>query len=94
MHATPVGRDNDDLPFEIDELSASGVVVDLAYGPQPTSLVVKSRALGHVTIDGRDVLLVQVVRQFQVITGTDMPAHLAREIIGMGVGAHNNATQE
>jgi shikimate 5-dehydrogenase len=36
----------------------------------------------QVVIDGRDVLLTQVLRQFRLMTGKEMPAALALETLG------------
>lgn len=82
VHATPVGRDIHQLPFEVDNLSKDAVVVDLVYGPAPTPLVTRTRALGRTAIDGRDVLIAQVLRQFHLMTGKEMPVALARGLLG------------
>jgi len=39
VNATPVGRDDGAMPFEIDTLSRGTLVVDLVYGTRPTPLV-------------------------------------------------------
>jgi 3-dehydroquinate dehydratase/shikimate dehydrogenase len=74
VNATPVGRDEDELPFDTDRLSEEGAVVDLAYGSKPTTLAARSRASGRAVIDGLDVLEAQVLRQFRIMTGKKMPA--------------------
>ncbi len=82
VHATPVGRDDNQLPFAIDRLSEDAVVVDLVYGSKPTPLVTGTRSLGRVAIEGREVLLTQVLHQFQLMTGRHMPKVLARQVLG------------
>jgi 3-dehydroquinate dehydratase/shikimate dehydrogenase len=82
VHATPVGRDDDQLPFEIEKLSEDAVVVDLVYSSKPTPLVTGARARGRIAIDGREVLLTQVLRQFRLMTGRDMPRELACQSLG------------
>ncbi|HWC77382.1 MAG TPA: type I 3-dehydroquinate dehydratase [Blastocatellia bacterium] len=82
VNATPVGRDGRDTPFEIDGLASGAVVIDLAYGPSPTPLTLRARARGLITIDGREVLLIQVAQQFRLMTGCEMPEGLAREVLG------------
>jgi 3-dehydroquinate dehydratase / shikimate dehydrogenase len=82
VNATPVGRDDNRMPFEINGLGKDAVVVDLVYGSSPTPLVSNALDMGRVAVDGREVLFVQVRRQFQLMTGTEMPADLAREILG------------
>ena len=85
VNATPVGRDDDAAPFELETLADEAVVIDLVYGSRPTPLVSNSVGLGRTVIDGRDVLLTQVLRQFQIMTGREMSAGLARETLGQPV---------
>jgi 3-dehydroquinate dehydratase/shikimate dehydrogenase len=79
VNATPVGRDTDEVPFELDQLSDDAVVIDLVYGSRPTPLVGTTRARQQVAIDGRDVLVTQVRHQFRLMTGKEMSISLARE---------------
>lgn len=73
VNATPVGRDTDEVPFELERLGNDAVVIDLVYGARPTPLVDTTRARRQVAIDGRDVLVTQVSRQFRLMTGKEMP---------------------
>ncbi len=73
VNATPVGRDTDEAPFEVEQLNHSAVVIDLVYGSRPTPLVDTTRARQQLAIDGRDVLVTQVSHQFQLMTGKEMP---------------------
>lgn len=82
VNATPVGRDDNNIPFQLEQLDDEAVVIDLVYGFKPTPLVISTRAREQVVIDGRDVLMTQVMRQFQIMTGKEMPATLAREMLG------------
>jgi 3-dehydroquinate dehydratase / shikimate dehydrogenase len=82
VNATPVGRDDNRMPFEPYGLGKDAVVVDLVYGSAPTPLVSNALDMGRVVIDGREVLFVQVRRQFQLMTGREMPTDLARAILG------------
>ncbi len=81
VNATPVGRDTDDVPFKLESLNDDAVVIDLVYGSRPTTLVGTTRARRQTTIDGRDVLVTQVCRQFQLMTGKEMSTSLARQIL-------------
>jgi len=81
VNATPVGRDTDEVPFRLERLSDDAVVIDLVYGSRPTPLVGTTRARHQLAIDGRDVLVTQVCRQFQLMTGKEMSTALAREIL-------------
>ena len=84
VNATPVGRDDNDAPFDLDSLNEEGVVIDLVYGQEPTPLVEKSLAREQVVIDGRDVLLTQVVRQFLMMTGNAVSAAMMARVLGKG----------
>jgi len=82
VNATPVGRDSDEVPFKIERLNDEAVVIDLVYGSKPTPLVGTTLAREQVAIDGRDVLLTQVLQQFQMMTGKQMSRALALETLG------------
>jgi len=73
VNATPVGRDTDEAPFEVEQLNHRAVVIDLVYGSRPTPLVDTTRARQQLAIDGRDVLVTQVSHQFRLMTGKEMP---------------------
>jgi 3-dehydroquinate dehydratase/shikimate dehydrogenase len=81
VNATPVGRDTDEVPFKLERLNDDAVVIDLVYGARPTPLVGTTRARRQVAIDGRDVLVTQVCRQFQLMTGKEMSTDFARKIL-------------
>ena len=81
VNATPVGRDTDEVPFKLERLNDDAVVIDLVYGSRPTPLVGTTRGRRQIAIDGRDVLVTQVRRQFQLMTGKEMSTALAREIL-------------
>ncbi len=74
VHATPLQHE---LPFPVEELADGAVVVELVYGAAPTPLMTAAAARGNLTIDGREVLLVEAQRQFQMMTGRHMPHDLA-----------------
>ena len=83
VNATPVGRDDGASPFRVETLDRDSVVIDLVYGFEPTPLVAGALALDRVAVDGREVLLTQVLRQFRMMTGLETPAHLMREKLGL-----------
>ena len=82
VNATPVGRDSDEVPFKVERLDNEAVVIDLVYGSKPTPLVGTTLAREQVAIDGRDVLLTQVLHQFRMMTGKKMSAALALQALG------------
>lgn len=82
VNATPVGRDTDESPFNLETLNDDAVVIDLVYGSRPTPLVGSTLARDQIVIDGRDVLLTQVLRQFRLMTGEEMPPVVALQTLG------------
>jgi 3-dehydroquinate dehydratase/shikimate dehydrogenase len=82
VNATPVGRDDNLTPFRPESLEEEAVVIDLVYGSRPTPLVSGNGKPHRVVIDGRDVLLTQVLRQFQLMTGKKMPVAVASGALG------------
>jgi 3-dehydroquinate dehydratase/shikimate dehydrogenase len=82
VNATPVGRDDNDVPFRPESLEEDAVLIDLVYGSKPTRLVSWNGKPNRVVIDGRDVLLTQVLRQFQLMTGKKMPVAVASGALG------------
>ena len=84
INATPVGREDDKLPFAINLLPRDAVVVDLAYGAHTTPLVSGVEARGGTVVDGYDVVLTQVRKQFQMMTGLEMPHSIGRDDVIAG----------
>ena len=74
VNATPVGRDTDEAPFQVERLNDDAVVIDLVYAARPTPLIDSTVARHQVAIDGRHVLITQVRKQFLLMTGQEMPA--------------------
>lgn len=75
VHATPLQHEP---PFPVEGLDDGAVVVELVYGSGPTPLMTAAAARGGLAIDGREVLLVEAQRQFQMMTGRHMPHDLMR----------------
>jgi len=82
VNATPVGRDSDEVPFNLETLNDEVVVIDLVYGVKSTPLVDTTLAREQIAIDGCDVLVTQVLQQFRMMTGKEMPPTLADEKLG------------
>jgi len=84
VHATPLGREPDEMPLvDLAPLPPDAVVVDLVYGERPTALVAAARRRGLVGVDGREVLLHQAIPQFRLVTGRDLPLALGRRVLGV-----------
>jgi 3-dehydroquinate dehydratase/shikimate dehydrogenase len=75
VHATPV---NDAMPFSIDGIDPATVIFDLSYGGRETRLIAAARANGHPAIDGTEMTLVQLPRQFHRMTGQHIPIGIVR----------------
>ncbi len=90
VNATSLGRAADDpLPFGVDALPSGAAVVDLVYDAgrdEPTRLLAAAAARGLAVVGGREVLLSQALGQFRMMTGRDMPAELARHLLGIDGG--------
>ena len=85
VNATSLGHGSEDpLPFEVESLEEDRAVVDLVYGEEPTPLVARARHRGLAVVDGREVLLHQAAAQFQLMTGTELPLELGRELLDIG----------
>jgi 3-dehydroquinate dehydratase/shikimate dehydrogenase len=78
VNATPVGRDDNSIPFDVNMLSPDTLVIDLVYRARPTSLAAGVVARGGTIIDGYDVLLNQVRKQFHMMTGCQLPTTIGR----------------
>jgi 3-dehydroquinate dehydratase/shikimate dehydrogenase len=85
VNATPLGRNGEVLPFDVRRMQPTGSVVDLTYGHETTPLVRDALSLGMTAIEGLEVLLIQVLRQFRLMTSRDMPPDLPRERLGLRV---------
>lgn len=85
VHATPLGRaDDDPLPFDPATVVPGAAVVDMVYRERPTALVRTLRQRPQVTVvDGREMLLHQAFAQFRLMTGRELPPELGRRLLGI-----------
>ena len=83
INATPVGTRGEALPFSLRGVAQNAIVVDLVYAQVPTPLVESARANGLRVVDGREILLAQVERQFTRMTGLAPPPGLVAERLGL-----------
>jgi shikimate dehydrogenase len=75
VNATPI-RDE-----VLVELRADQTVVDLAYGDGETALVSAARAAGCTVIDGREALVRQGAKSFELWTGLRAPVDVMRDAV-------------
>jgi 3-dehydroquinate dehydratase/shikimate dehydrogenase len=72
VQATPAGRNGEEV---LHRRHLGGLVVlDAAYGAEPTPLVVAARARGLAVVDGFDLLAAQAALQFERLTGRPAPS--------------------
>lgn len=84
VNATPLGRHGENLPVGLAELDPAAAVVDLVYRRGGgTPLAEQARALGHRVVDGPQVLLAQIRRQYHVMTGETMSSSLGSRLLGL-----------
>lgn len=77
VNATPLGSGGDLLPPAV--LDGSRAVIDLPYGPEPTSTVLGAAKAGIPCVDGVEFLVAQACVSFQWWTGVDPPARVMLE---------------
>ena len=65
VNATPVGQDDESVPFDVNDLAPSAKVFDLVYRRGGTMLVRRARAAGHDAEDGTMMLVEQGALSFQ-----------------------------
>jgi shikimate dehydrogenase len=75
VNATPV---RDEL---LVQPHGDQVVVDLAYGPEETSLIAAARAAGCAVVDGREALVRQGAASFRLWTGYEPPLEAMRAAV-------------
>jgi 3-dehydroquinate dehydratase/shikimate dehydrogenase len=81
INATPVGRGGEELPVDVASMPRNSVVVDLVFADPATPLSALARQCGHTVIDGRDILLAQAARQYELMTGEEMPRMAGRDFL-------------
>ncbi len=83
VNATPVAS------FEMnwEAVRTSAIVYDLAYGAGPTKLLMEAAERGLRTIDGREMLVEQGARAFELWTGVWPDVGAMREAVGLRYSA-------
>ncbi|HEX8240578.1 MAG TPA: shikimate dehydrogenase [Allosphingosinicella sp.] len=74
VNATSMGMlGNPEVPIRLRDYYPDTIVIDMAYGPNPTKLVRDGRALGLRVFDGLEVLTAQAAHAFRLFFGSDAP---------------------
>jgi 3-dehydroquinate dehydratase/shikimate dehydrogenase len=71
VQATPLGRNGEE--FLLRRHLGGRMVLDAAYGAEPTPLVRAARGRGLAVADGFDLMMEQAVLQFERLTGRSAP---------------------
>lgn len=67
INATPLGMQGESLPDGLVEVAHG--LLDMAYGPEVTPAVSTAEASGVAVVDGRQMLVEQATKSFQIWTG-------------------------
>ncbi len=73
INATPVGKHGQKLIFDPSNMKQDSLAIDMAYTKEDTLLVSGCRKYGKNIIEGKQILLHQVKKQFTGLTGREMP---------------------
>lgn len=73
INATPVGKNGKMLIFDPSGLKNNSITIDMAYAKKDTRLVMGCRKHNKNIIEGKQILLHQVKKQFTCLTGRIMP---------------------
>ncbi len=65
----------------VDILHSRQIVLDLVYGPAPTTLVREAKARGATAIDGKEMLVMQAAGSYELWTGRRAPVDVMRTSI-------------
>lgn len=80
INATPLGlKDEDPLPFNIEDLKTAQIVYDLIY--KETRLIREVKQKGCLAITGKGMLLWQGVKAFEKWTGITPPIEIMRKVL-------------
>ena len=65
INATPIGQDDDSVPFDVNSLGPSARIFDLVYRRGGTMLVRRARASGYDAVDGTEMVIEQGALAFE-----------------------------
>lgn len=80
INATSVGlKQGEVLPISNEQFTQAEWVFDIVYGKEETELLIKANENNCKTIDGREMLLEQAYKQFELFTGELAPKEIMRK---------------
>ena len=76
IHATPLGKQKGETPFNIINLNRQATVIDHVYVlDRDTELIQYCISHNIKSMDGKEIARLQIGQQFKHMTGLDMPVH-------------------
>ncbi len=83
VNTAPVGMEprTGDTPLEARLIHEHQIVFDIVYAPEVTRLIGEARAKGCRTVSGKEMLLHQGARQFEMWTGKVPPLEVMRRAL-------------
>lgn len=83
VNATSLGLTDSfkELPLDVDTFHGSQVLLDIVYRGGSTPLVRMAQTKGIVAVDGKEMLLQQAARSYELWTGHKAPLQVMRENI-------------
>lgn len=74
IHATPLGKNQEETPFKLTNLKPDSIVIDHVYSlRKETALVRYCRLCNIKVIDGIEIARLQIKQQFKSLTGVEKP---------------------
>lgn len=70
IHATPVGKREKEVPFDVKKLNFYSIVIDYVYTLNSKTALVKYCHLHNIkVVDGKEIARLQINHQFKIMTG-------------------------
>jgi len=60
----------------INKLNSNLIIIDYVYSSQPNSFVIKSKYEGLNAVEGKEMLKIQLIQQFKLLTGERLPPEI------------------
>ncbi len=74
IHTTPLGKQKEEVPFNLSQLTYVSLVIDHVYPKMDTSELVKHCELCNIkVIGGKAIARIQIKKQFEAMTGLEYP---------------------
>ena len=72
-----------EFSIDLGRVQPGSVVIDLVYGGSHDERRGRGAPPTVVYVEGREVLLFQAIRQFELMTGQELPVDLGVEVLGL-----------